>query len=226
MTKHNGYRKHYLSIDKTFPSVLALKMFMGNNPELKFEKSYLENKNICEIGFGDGRDLNLFDYLGMNVTGIEPDGSVVEYTKQKLSKNEMKVNVQVGSNMNTNLENQSQDFVYASASIYYLPSSEFTIMDALSEAHRILKRGGYFLASFARSDSHVTRDAVKVDKNTLILEDPFYKFRKGQRYHVYNTQDELKSDLVETGFSNIYIGDYDVDWFGTRETLFLCVCNK
>ena len=76
------------------------------------------------------------------------------------------------------------------------------------------------------NDNHTTADAIKLDSNRLILEDPFYKFRKGQYYHVYNSQEELKTDLEIAGFKAIAITNYDVDWFGTRETLFLFVATK
>ena len=40
-------------------------------------------KAICEVGFGDGRNLNLFGHLGMKVSGVEPDLEVVNFTQSK-----------------------------------------------------------------------------------------------------------------------------------------------
>lgn len=216
------YRDHYLSISKTYPSVIALKFFLGNNPELNVKRSELIDKKICEIGFGDGRDLQLFLDLQMDVHGVEPDSTVVEHTQLKTPNSKLRS----GTNVSTGFENATFDYVYASASIYYLPSEKFTIHDALKEASRILKPKGLLCATFARADSHVTRGAEVVDKNTLILDDPFYGFRKGQRYHVYNNRAEIETDLLANGFKVLFIGDYDVDWFGTRETLFIVHASK
>lgn len=226
MTQANNYREHYLQINDTYPSVFALKTFIGNNPYLKQDKSSLIGQKICDVGFGDGRDLNLFSDLGMSVFGVEPDQKVVEHTQNKMLKKGTNVSVKVGTNIATGYPDIFFDYVYASGSIYYLPSEDFTIIDALTEAYRILNTNGKFLATFARSDSHATKKAEKIDKNTLILKDSYYNFREGQRYHVYNEKEEIKKDLELSGFKLIYLGDYDVDWFGTRETLFLCYAIK
>jgi len=82
------------------------------------------------------------------------------------------------------------------------------------------------LGSISWSDNHTTVGAERVDKNTIILEDGFYKLRKGQRYHVYNNKEEIIEDLTRSGFKTCYIGDYDVDWFGTRKKWFLVTAKK
>jgi SAM-dependent methyltransferase len=224
MTQVDNYRHHYLNIITTYPSAFALKCFMGNNPYLKLDRSNLKEKTIIDIGFGDGRDLSFFKALGMQVSGVEPDNTVVEHTLKKLD--HLKLNLRCGTNMETGFSHGFFDYVYACSSIYYLPSDKHTIRDALKEANKILKENGVLFSTFARSDSHVTKNATVIDKNTLILEDPFYGFRKGQRYHVFNNIDEIKTDLKLCGFDPLFVGNYDVDWFGTRETLFLCYAKK
>ena len=67
----------------------------------------------------------------MNVFGVEPDQAVVDHTEQKYKNLGMNFNLRRGTNMDTGFWSNSQDFVYASASIYYLPSDKFTILDAL-----------------------------------------------------------------------------------------------
>lgn len=226
MTKTAKYRKHYLDISTTFPSAVALKIFLGDNPKLSLKRNNLKGKKICEIGFGDGRDLNLFKFLSMNVYGVEPDSEVVKHTINKFEDLSFKPVLKVGSNVNTGFKKSFFDIVYASASIYYLPSEDYNINDALEESCRILKKGGTFFATFAREGSHVTKKAKKIDKNTLILEDIYYKLRKGQRYHIYNNKKEIKNDLTRNGFKSFFIGEYDIDWFGTRERLYIVGAKK
>ena len=96
----------------------------------------------------------------------------------------------------------------------------------MGESCKILKKGGLFFATFARAGSHVTKNAKKINKNTLILEDSYYKLRKGQRYHIYNSKKEVSSDLTKNGFKPFFIGEYDIDWFGTREKLYLVGAKK
>ena len=82
-----------------------------------------------------------------------------------------------------------------------------------------------FMGTFARYDSHVVKDSTKVDNHRIILKDPYYNFREGQLYHIY-FKDELEKDLINVGFKQIKIFDYDVDWFGTRETFFIFTAQK
>jgi len=224
--KIDGYEDHYLQINKTYPSVVALKFFLGNNPDFTLRKICKPGDKVLDIGFGDGRDLNLFLDLGFKVFGVEPNEKIVKHTLEKLNKETDFIDLRVGSNMQTTFDSRFFDVVYSSAAIYYLPSQEHSILDALHESHRILKDSGYLVGSLCRSDSHAVRDAVKVNNNVFILEDPFYKFRKGQVYHTYNNHNEIINDFKEVGFSEIKIYDYDVDWFGTRETLFLFFAKK
>lgn len=226
MPVNQEYIDHYLRISKVYPSVLALKLFLGNNPDFSFKNHDLSGKKILDIGFGDGRDLALFCELGMNVFGIEVDPDVVKHTASKFKSYGLSVSLQQGVNKETGFRDSSFDILYASASIYYLLDETHRIQQTYEHCSNILKTGGYFVGSVSCSDNHTVVDAIKLDNNRLILEDPFYKFRKGQYYHVYNSQEELKTDLEAADFKPITITNYDVDWFGTRETLFLFVATK
>ena len=226
MTVNQEYIDHYLSIGEVFPSVLALKLFLGHNPNFSFRDKDLKGKKILDIGFGDGRDLDLFCKLEMEVYGVEVDPKVVEHTSSKFKSRGLSVSLQTGTNNKTGFQSEVFDIIYASASIYYLLDKTHRIQQTYEHCSNILKTGGYFVGSVSCSDNHTAVDAIKLDNNRLILEDSFYKFRKGQYYHVYNSQEELKTDLEIAGFKAIAITNYDVDWFGTRETLFLFVATK
>ena len=142
---YEKYKQHYLKIHETYPSVFALKMFLGRNPKLNLRNIDFNSKNILDLGFGDGRDLNLFINLGFNVYGIEPNLSVVEHTLKKFNKLNMYPKLSKGNNIKTNLKDDFFDFVYASGSIYYMPNQNNTIIDAYNEAYRITKKNGFFL---------------------------------------------------------------------------------
>ena len=228
ITENNNiaYDEHYIKINETYPSVFALKMFLGKNPQLNMNNFDFKNKNIVDIGFGDGRDLNLFIKLGFNVYGIEPSLKVVEHTIKKFNKLKMFPKLFCGTNIDTNLQSSFFDFVYASGSIYYMPDEEKTIIDAFYEAYRICTKDGYFLGTLARNNTHAIHNAEELKPNIFILKDEFYKQREGQIYYTYENKNQIKKDLSRVGFSNPIIFDYDVNWFGTRETLFMFFCQK
>ncbi len=221
-----AYDQHYKKIKDVYPSVFALKMFLGKNPMLNFKTINFKNKNILDIGFGDGRDLELFINLGFNVYGIEPSSSVVKHTIKKFSKYTKQPILLTGNNVKTNLKSSFFDFVYASGSIYYMPDQDKTIYDAYSEAFRITKKNGYFLGTLAKNNTHTIKNAREIKPNIFILKDDFYKQREGQVYHTYQNKTAIINDLNSAGFSHPLVFNYDVNWFGTRETLFIFACQK
>ena len=113
-TVQDRYRMHYLSIDQVYPSTLALKMFLSNNPDLNLLDHNFQNKKILDIGFGDGRDLVLFCQLGFETFGIEVDREVVSHTSSKFKKWGMKVDARVGFNDDTGYTSNFFDYVYSS----------------------------------------------------------------------------------------------------------------
>jgi len=220
----NKYLKHYRSISKVYPSIFALKIFLGKNPNLNLRKIKIKGKKILDVGFGDGRDIELFYDLGFKVFGIEPNKLVVEYTLRKFKKK--KINLKVSTNCNISHKNQHFDFIYGMASLMYLKNKETYLKDILSECYRVLKKNGFFIGSFTKNDSHITRKCKFIDGNRIIINDPFYKIRKNQIYHVHHSKKEVKADLLNAGFKDIKIAYFNADWFGTKDSFYLFVCKK
>lgn len=221
-----GYKNHYLNITKTYPSVLALKLFLGNNPEFTMRNVDLENKKILDLGFGDGRDLSLFTTLGLDVYGVEVLSEVVSHTQKQFDQIDANVTLKQGVSVRTGFEKDFFDIVYAAGSVYYLLDENAHIRQALSHVQEVLKKDGLFLGSLARSGTHVVKGSEKIDKNRIVLKDSFYKVREGQYYHVYNTMDEVKEDFDACGFDIISLTESDVNWFGTNESLYFFVAKK
>ena len=105
------YSGHYLKIRSVYPSVLALKFFLGNNPEFSLRGENFKSKRILDIGFGDGRDLRLFLDLGFEVFGVEVSADVVKHTSEKISG---AATLSVGFNNETGYSNDMFDYVYDS----------------------------------------------------------------------------------------------------------------
>jgi SAM-dependent methyltransferase len=223
----NSYRKHYLDINLCYPSVFALKFFLGRNPGLNLTNINKSGKKLLDVGFGDGRDLKLFLDLGFDTYGVEVDDRVVAHTLDKFSENtENPVKLSVGFNDNTGFSSNTFDFVYSSAALMYLRDETVTLGTILEHINDILRGGGWFLGTFTKSDSHITEGAIKLDANRLCLKDDFYKQREGQIYHVHHSEQEVICDLESVGFSDVRVCQYQVDWFGTIETAFMFSARK
>jgi len=221
-----NYVKHYLNINAVYPSVFALKMFLGRSPELNFTNIDFSKKSILDIGFGDGRDILLFHNLGFEVFGVEVDQKVVEHTKKKFTKMGIKSNLSVGYNDATGFAPNTFDFVYSSAALMYLRNKHSSIRKTLNHVFEIVKPDGYFLGTFTKNNSHITLGSIEIDQNRIICKDRFYKQRKGQLYWVHHSKEEVEFDLLNAGFKSCKVFSYDVDWFGTHETAYLFVANK
>lgn len=226
MNAQDNYRQHYLNIDAVYPSVFALKMFLGKNPRFSMNGTDFKGKKILDIGFGDGRDLILFCNLGLHVYGVEVDADVVHHTRVKFEELGLDISVQVGRNDTTGFEDNSFDYVFSAAALMYLNDENTNLHDILSHTLSILKPNGYLIGTFARSDSHITSEATWLTENKIIVKDPFYKLRAGQHYYVHQSKNAAKQDLEAAGFRDIIIAEYDVDWFGTRESMFMFVATK
>lgn len=220
------YRDHYLNINKVYPSIFALKMFLGMNPDLNLRGENFEDKKILDVGFGDGRDLLLFNQLGFEVFGVEVDKDVVEHTSEKLKNIGVNAFLSVGSNEETGFSNNTFDFVYSSAALMYLRDSSSDIHKILRHVYEIVKPGGTVLGTLARHDTHVVNESTQIDNNRIILKDPFFRQREGQLYWLHNSKEEVLYNLSNAGFSQSQVYEYDADWFGTRETLYMFLAKK
>ena len=217
----DNYIRHYQSIIEVYPSVLALKMFLGRNPELDLRGVPKEGRSILDVGFGDGRDLILFHKLGFDVYGIEVNDAVVSHTRDKLSRAGINANLSVGYNEETGFAAGTFDFVFANASLMYLRSERSSIHRTLDHVREILKPEGCLLGTFTAVDSHISKGGRRLDRNRIVCEDSFYKQRKGQMYWLHHCKEEVENDLLNSGFNSIKVHDFDVDWFGTREKAFI-----
>lgn len=222
----NNYISHYKGIDRIYPSAFALKVFLGRFPDFSFRDENLQGRKILDLGFGDGRDIVLFSHLDLEVYGCEPELEVVEHRKEFFQNMNLNAELKTGINMSIPFENNFFDFLYSSAAMYYMPSKDHDIRDAMREANRVIKDQGYLIASFVTNKAHYIPSAEKVGNNLYRLTDPFFKQRNGQLIYAYDSESELRSDLEDSGFGNIRIGKFEVDWFGIPESLLMTICQK
>jgi ubiquinone/menaquinone biosynthesis C-methylase UbiE len=204
---------------------LALKIFKGKSPLFNFKSLDFSKLKLLDLGFGDGRDLQLFVDLGFQTYGCEPEREIVSHTRNKhISPNLI---LKVGKNTEIPFEDNYFDFIYASASIYYLSNLDLSIEDALKESNRCLKKGGYLIFTATTPKNHYIESAEKISKNIYKLQDEYFNQRLGQLIHVYKDEKEISNDLTRLGFSHdSFVGKFSVDWLGVHESLFIVVSKK
>ena len=95
----------------------------------------------------------------------------------------------------------------------------------MTEYARIIKRGGWLVASIAVIKSYIFDSATLLtDGSFRIVKDP-YQNRLGYRLHGFDSRTEIEASLSKW-FTNFSFGHAANDFFGIDERLHWVVCQK
>jgi ubiquinone/menaquinone biosynthesis C-methylase UbiE len=106
------------------------------------KKAGIKGKVILDFGCGDGPEAARFISMGSNkVVGIDPSAEMVRLAKERKLSNATFLK---NNGKNIPSKNNQFDLVYARFVLHYIKDLEPQFV----EIHRVLKKGGYFLAIF------------------------------------------------------------------------------
>jgi len=185
----------YLSIDLK-QNVNAYKISPEFIEVLRLLSEYSEgtNKNLLDIGSGNGISALSFALNGYKTTAFEPDpSSIVGYNAIKKLKNVYKINnldVFNGYGENIPFEDNSFDIVFVRQTLHHAQN----LQKFINEAHRVLKKGGIFFS---------VRDHViynKKDKEKFLKTHPLNKFYGGENAF---TKNEYITGIKNSGLTLI-----------------------
>lgn len=113
-------------------------------PEVVGFKKYVKDGNkILDIGCGNGRIVRLFNDITVDYTGIDVSEKLLEQARSKLANCDKNVKFVQGNMLKLDFDDNNFDAVFMIASLNHLPACYHH--QALSEAFRVLKPGGYLL---------------------------------------------------------------------------------
>jgi SAM-dependent methyltransferase len=207
-----------------YPSEFLVRTFLSENyPNLILKHDY-QNKNVLDLGCGDGRNMGLLSNLGMNIYGTEITKEICEAVTLRMENFGIKADIRVGRNNFLPFENQFFDYIVASASVYYVDSGT-TFEDNMREIQRVLKPGGHIVFSMVHPGSFILNDAEELlDSHYRIKNDPL-GLRNGYIFKVFKSREHLV-DYFSKDYVDISIGSTLDDYYGLKQDLWLLVAKK
>lgn len=133
-TDYSQKREQFNETDKVLVAALE---FVG-----------VEDKEIVDLGCGDGRHARLIKEMGAaHVTGVDVNEKMIEIAKEKSAENP-DVTFLVADGRSLPVEGSSTDIVVSNFVVHYFPDAK----EIFNEISRVLKDEGYFIGTFNITD--------------------------------------------------------------------------
>lgn len=228
--EESSIREHYAdfyaerNFVKVYPVEFVVRTLLGTYPQLRLDRRTFAAAKALDLGFGDGRNMPLLYDLGFKVHGVEISAEICHLTRARMEKLGVAAELVVGSNSQIPYPDQSFDLVLACHSCYYvLPGQTFD--DNLREIARVLRAGGRFIFSLAKTDSYILTDAENLGEGLYrITHDP-YRLRNGGLFRAFGSKEEIVDELGES-FSDFALGLCENDYYGIYEKVWIGTCLK
>lgn len=220
-----SYERHYAerASKKVYPTEFVVRTFLANYPRLSFKKPVAGDR-VLDVGFGDGRNTVLLADAGLDVSGIEITQGIVDQTRDRMKELGYRVDLQVGRNSLIPYDDGAFDYILACHCCYYCDEGD-VLFDNLREYARVLKSGGFLVASVADRSSYIFEDAEQLpDGSMLIKKDP-YNNRNEYRLQAFSDTQSVR-EYFSPLFENFSFGSADNDYYGIAERVFWVVCQK
>jgi SAM-dependent methyltransferase len=223
---------HNLKISNhNYPTEWVIRTLLGTYPNLDLDKSKYQGGSVLDLGFGDGRNIQLLKNCGLNVSGVEITEEICGKVSEMLKLNNINANLKVGTNTNIPFEDNYFDYILASSSCYYV-DGDSTFENNLVEINRVLKPGGYFIANFPLfsnvagiEESFILKNCELINKGHVIIKNDVYNIRNGYTFRAFQNEIELQNEF-SIFFDKVYTGTCYDNYYGVQINSIICVARK
>jgi SAM-dependent methyltransferase len=166
----------------------------------------------------------LLHNLGFEVYGVEVSEQICTLTTNRMERLGVPVRLKTGSNSHIPFHDRAFDFILACHACYYVVPGE-SFVDNLREIARVLRPGGRFIFSLAKSDTYVLKNAEPLGSGHYrITQDP-RGLRDGSVFRAFASMEEIVDELRDY-FSDFALGLCENDFYGTYEKVWIGTCLR
>lgn len=214
-----------------YPTEWVIRTMLGSYPNLNLDTSNYIGGKILDLGFGDGRNIQLLVNCGLNVYGIEVSEEICSSVRETLNKKVVSAELKVGTNSNIPYPDNFFDYILASSSCYYLNEGA-SFSDVVIEIDRVLRPGGFLIANFPLfstidgiEESFILKNCDFTFSNDVIIRNDIYGIRNGYRFKAFKSEIDLVDEL-SSKFDNISIGKLYDNYYGIQINSLISVARK
>lgn len=206
-----------------YPNEFLVRALLGTYPKLNISHEY-EGKNVCDWGFGDGRNIILLHNCGLKIHGFEITKQICDDVTERMQRFGIETDLRVGRSKEVPFDDEMFDYVVASSSIYYI-DKESSFDENLKELKRVTKQGGYVVMTLAHPLTFMLKNSIKLGEGYYQVTDDPYKLRNGDVFRAFSSEEEILKTFSHS-FENICIGMQNEDYYGMHIQLWLVVMRK
>lgn len=220
----NYTKEHINKLSKhLYPTEWLIRTMLGNYPNLVFNKDCYAGGKILDMGFGDGRNFQLFNNIGLNIYGIEISQEIVDLAKNRIR--DIDLNLAVGNNRYIPHNDDFFDIIVACSSFYYVDNGS-SFQDNLKEYCRVLKKNGILIANFPEiSKNFICKNSINVGDNHIIVQNDIHKLRNGYILRAFESKEEILN-IFSPYFKDICIGYLCEEYYGYILSGYIMVATK
>ena len=204
---------------KVYPVEFVVRTLLGTYPGLRIDRTTYAGAKVLDVGFGDGRNMPLLDDLSFEIFGVEISEEICRLTRERMRRLGIPVILKTGRNSHLPFRAGEFDLVLSCHSCYYVSEGE-TFADNLHEIARVLRPGGRFLFSLAKTDGYLLHDSIPLGHgHHRITSDPS-GLRNGTILRAFATRDEVRAELG-AHFEDLALGLCENDFYGLYEKVWI-----
>ncbi len=165
----------------------------------EYRGEFKEGDHALELGVGEGRNLEAFQDLNLNLHGIELDPEGVKICREQLTKKDIKADIREGSFTDlSEFDNESMKLVYSQYAVQNARTMK-EIHKVFSEIRRVLEEGGLYL--FREQRHPLLKDADRRNRVAYFTEQEMQELAEQYGFDIMEgeTPVETKDDPRRVG---------------------------